>query len=150
VVQDLPEVQVAFDERLPEELQSRISFEPHDFFGPQNTPGDVYMLKTILHDWPDKYAAKILANLVPQLKSGSRILLVEAVGLPEGVEPPFQMLARTFAAADLHMLGVFNSLERNLEDWKKLLGDVDERLEIGHVSEVPGALHNFIEIKFRG
>ncbi|EMT74665.1 Sterigmatocystin 8-O-methyltransferase [Fusarium odoratissimum] len=150
VVQDLPEVQAAFDERLPEELKSRVSFEPHDFFGPQNTPGDVYMLKTILHDWPDKYAAKILANLVPRLKSGSRILLVEAVGLPEGVEPPFQMLGRTFAAADLHMLGVFNSLERNLEDWKKLLGDVDERLEIGHVSEVPGALHNFIEIKFRG
>lgn len=150
VVQDLPEVQVAFDGRLPEELKSRVIFEPHDFFGPQNTPGDVYMLKTILHDWPDKYAAKILANLVPQLKSGSRILLVEAVGLPEGVEPPFQMLGRTFAAADLHMLGVFNSLERNLEDWKKLLGGVDERLEIGHVSEVPGALHNFIEIKFRG
>ncbi|KAK2923172.1 Winged helix-like DNA-binding domain superfamily [Fusarium oxysporum f. sp. vasinfectum] len=150
VVQDLPEVQTAFDERLPEELKSRVSFEPHDFFGPQNTPGDVYMLKTILHDWPDKYAAKILANLVPRLKSGSRILLVEAVGLLEGVEPPFQMLGRTFAAADLHMLGVFNSLERNLEDWKTLLGDVDERLEIGHVSQVLGALHNFIEIKFRG
>ncbi|KAH7176437.1 O-methyltransferase-domain-containing protein [Dactylonectria macrodidyma] len=147
VVQDLPEVQAAFNEKVPGELQSRVSFEARDFFSPQNTPGAVYMLKMILHDWPDKYAAKILATLLPHLESGSRLLLFEAVAPPDTAALPFATLGRMMNAADLQMLCAFNSLERSVDDWKALLGKVDKRLEITYVSNLPGSLHNFVEIK---
>lgn len=29
------------------------------------------MIKMVLHDWPDEYAANILRHLVPQLECGS-------------------------------------------------------------------------------
>lgn len=147
VVQDLPEVKAAFDNRLPEDLKSRVTFETRDFFTSQDTKGQVYMLKTILHDWPDKYAAKVLAPLLPHLESGSRLLLVEVVAPPDTAALPFVTLGRMMNAADLQMLNAFNSLERTLEDWKGLLAKVDKRLEINSVSNVPGALHQFIEIK---
>ncbi|RTE84727.1 hypothetical protein BHE90_000738 [Fusarium euwallaceae] len=149
VVQDLPEVKAAFDERLPEELKSRVTFEARDFFTPQDTKGQVYMLKTILHDWPDKYAAKVLEPLVPHLESGSRVVLVEVVAPTDTGALPFMTLGRMMNAADLQMLNAFNSLERSLEDWKGLLAKVDKRLEITSVSNVPGALHQFIEIKLQ-
>ncbi|KPM41238.1 hypothetical protein AK830_g5307 [Neonectria ditissima] len=149
IVQDLPEVQASFNERVPEELQSRISFEPHDFFSPQDTHGAVYMLKMILHDWPDKYAAKILKTLLPHLESGSRILLFEAVAPPDTAALPFVTLGRMMNAADLQMLCAFNSLERSVEGWQTLLSKVDKRLEITYVSNMPGSLHNFVEIQLR-
>jgi hypothetical protein len=148
-VQDLPEVEASFTERIPEDKRNRISFEPHDFFKPQQTKGDVYILKTILHDWPDKYAAQILKHLVTHLETGSRLLLVEAIAPPDITQLPFNTLARMMGAADFQMLNAFNSLERSIDDWKGLLAKVDERLEITYTSLVPGSLHNFIEIQIR-
>lgn len=107
------------------------------------------MLKLILHDWPDKYAIKILANLLPHLESGERLLLVEGIAAPDDAQFPFRTLARMMSAADLQMLNAFNSLERSLDRWKALLAKVDRRLEITYVSDVPGSMHNFLEIQLR-
>ncbi|KAF5549287.1 peptide transporter PTR2 [Fusarium mexicanum] len=145
-VQDLPQLQTSFDEQVPAEIKSRVKFEPHDFLQPQNTQGDVYMLKMVLHDWPDKYAAKVLRHLVPNLESGSRILLVEAVAPPDTAALPFATLGHMLNAADMHMLQFINSQERNLKDWISLLAKVDERLTLKYVSEVPGSVHQFLEV----
>jgi hypothetical protein len=147
VVQDLPEVQAAFDKTIPSDLKSRITFEIRDFFTAQKTRGDVYMLKMILHDWPDKYAAKILTPLVPQLEKGARIVLVECVAPADHTEVPWTTLARLTFGADWQMLTAFNSLERSADDWKSLLAKVDDRLEITYISNVSGSMHNFIEIR---
>ncbi|KAJ4055577.1 hypothetical protein NW756_003282 [Fusarium oxysporum] len=146
IVQDLPQLQISFDEQVPAEIKSRVKFEPHDFLQPQNTQGDVYMLKMVLHDWPDKYAANILRHLVPHLESGSRILLVEAVAPPDTAALPFATLSHMLNAADMHMLQFFNSQERNLQDWANLLAKVDERLTLTYVSEVPGSVHQLLEV----
>lgn len=37
------------------------------------------MFRHIFHDWSDQYAAKILKNLVPALKKGSKIWISELV-----------------------------------------------------------------------
>jgi hypothetical protein len=72
---------------LPSELSPRVELEAHDFFTPQSIKhADVYMLRLILHNYPDKYSIKILQNLVPALKNGARILVVE------GVMPPAKTL----------------------------------------------------------
>lgn len=58
----------------------------HDFFAEQPVQADLYLLRHILHDWPDPYAIKILRSLIPALKKGCKLLLVESV-LP----PPKQL-----------------------------------------------------------
>lgn len=67
---------------LPSALTERVTFQVHDFFTPQPVSADVYLLRFILHDHPDAQAVKILQNLLPVMKKGSRVILNEGV-LPE-------------------------------------------------------------------
>lgn len=75
VVQDLPEVVSGADKLLPAELGNRFTFMAHNLFDEQKIQGDVYLLRYILHNWPDDYCARILRALIPALKPGSRILI---------------------------------------------------------------------------
>ncbi|KIM93287.1 hypothetical protein OIDMADRAFT_138176 [Oidiodendron maius Zn] len=152
IVQDLPEVEEAFNSNLPKELAHRVSFQPHDFFQPQNIQADVYFMKVVLHDWPDKYAAQIVNNLLPYLKKGSRLVLCEGVQ-PESYDvhgnaiiPLF--VRRLLSSMDLQMLVGANCLERRLTDWKDLLAQVDKKLEIRNVASFPGAVLSIINIGY--
>jgi len=130
-------------------VRAKVSYEVRDFFTPQATAGDVYMLKMILHDWPDKYALQILTPLVPHLRNGSRLLLCEVVAPPpEAPLPP--TLRRILTCSDLQMLLAFNSLERTAEHWKTLVKRLDPGLDVVSISDIPGSIHNFIEVKFTG
>ena len=60
-------------------LASRVSFVEYDFFQPQHVAADIYLLRHIFHDWSDSNIIKILKNLVPGLKAGSRVLVIEGV-----------------------------------------------------------------------
>ncbi|EED14416.1 O-methyltransferase, putative [Talaromyces stipitatus ATCC 10500] len=61
------------------ESSDRVTFQAHDFSTPQAVSTDVYVLKTMLHDWPDKYVIKILQNLKPYLEAGSRLVMFESI-----------------------------------------------------------------------
>lgn len=90
IVQDLPEVVADAGASLPESMKEseRISFMAHDFFTPQSVKdADVYLLRFILHDYSDKYAIRILKNLVPALKNGARLIVMDGVAPPPGVIP---------------------------------------------------------------
>ena len=78
VVQDLPVVAAQGAKSVPSGLQDRVSFQAHDFFTPQPVKGaDIYFLRTILHNWSDVQASRILGQLLPALKDGSRIVVYE-------------------------------------------------------------------------
>lgn len=78
IVQDQPDIVDAGQSILPEHLSGRVRFEVHDFFTEQPVQGaDVYLLSSVLHDWPDKYAARILRALVPGLKTGAKVVINE-------------------------------------------------------------------------
>ncbi len=80
VVQDKSDVVRIGRERLSHDLRNRVSFMEHDFFSTQPTRGaDVYLLRWILHDWSDKYAAQILRALIPALKKSARVVLYEMI-----------------------------------------------------------------------
>lgn len=150
VVQDVPENKIKFESSLPPDLASRISFQVHDFFTPQPISADVYFLKFILHDWPNKDAAKILQNLLSNFKPGARILLCENV-LPPQFDGQGKFLhpttvRRMHSVLDLQMLTEFNSLERSRQDWEALIKEVDERCVVGSILARPGALQSIIEI----
>lgn len=73
---------------LPEPLKSRIAFQPLDFFTPQPVAdGDVYLLRQIFHDWSDKYAVQILQNLLPALKNGAKIVIMDGLVPPPNAIP---------------------------------------------------------------
>jgi SAM-dependent methyltransferase len=78
VVQDLPKVIEDAKTKSPAELSDRVTFQAHDFFEEQPVKNaDIYYFRWILHDWSDKYSAKILQALIPALKPGARLLFSE-------------------------------------------------------------------------
>lgn len=91
VVQDLPEVIEGVE--IPDDLKGdgKFRFMAHDFFHEQPVKGaDVYFLRWVLHDWSDKYAVKILRNLIPALKRGARVLISDLCLPPPCQLTPYQ------------------------------------------------------------
>jgi chemotaxis methyl-accepting protein methylase len=72
---------------LSPDLAGKVEFMPHDFFEPQPVEGaDVYMMRHICHNWSVENCTKILRQVVPVMKPQSRILLIEVVVNPSGME----------------------------------------------------------------
>ena len=113
----------------------------HDFFQPQPVANaDVFLLYTVLHDWSDKYAAKILRYLRNAAMPSTQLLIVDNLmsyacaddsnqGI-FGVEiqlPPSPLLANYgYAGAisyyeDMAMLAIHNGKERTITELASLL-----------------------------
>ncbi|KAK6503058.1 hypothetical protein TWF481_008093 [Arthrobotrys musiformis] len=129
------------------ELASRFQFVEHNFFNEQPTKGaDVYFLRFILHDWPDNDVMKILKNLVPALKNGSKIIICDYILPPANVVNPWE--ERRIRSTDILMLGLFHSYERQEADWKRLFAEVDPRLRFDGFSSPEGSLTGVIETTY--
>jgi hypothetical protein len=86
-VQDLAET--VAEAQVPDDLEGRLEFRAHNFFTEQpRRDADVYFMRSILHDWSDKYALQILRGIVPALKDGATVIINE-VCLPEPNRLPF-------------------------------------------------------------
>lgn len=104
IVQDLPEVVTQASRNIPGNVAERVRFMAHDFFKPQPVHGaDVYFLRWILHDWPDKYAISILRSLIPALRNGAYVVLHEMSMPPPGILPFYQekMIRYDFPGSEL-------------------------------------------------
>jgi hypothetical protein len=86
---------------------------------------------------------------MPTVKPGSKIILCEVVVPPASVPLP-RALRRVQAGADLQMLMLMNALERSIEQWAELMKQVDDKLEITHVSTIAGAMYSMIEVTYQG
>ena len=95
ICQDLKEV-VEAAESAPE-----ITMMAHNFFEQQPVQhARIYFLHSILHDWPDKQAKKILENIKPAIRRGySKILVQDHI-------QPVQNLDSLSAAVDMMMVSV--------------------------------------------
>ncbi|KAL7784050.1 O-methyltransferase domain-containing protein [Trichoderma afarasin] len=155
IVQDLPELQSAFDEAmaLAPKLADRISFQVHDFFTPQPVSASAYIFRNIFHDWPDKYVVKILQQLVPALTPGARIALFDIIMLPDYDEkrqrPPLPV-RKMQGAFDMQMLVLFNAKERTAEDWTIVFKMADDRFRVNAIKMIPGASVGLIDVVFDG
>ncbi|PWT87630.1 MAG: methyltransferase [Acidobacteria bacterium] len=66
-------------------LANRVQSVAGDFF--ETVPAaDAYIMKSIIHDWDDERAIRIIKNCGAHLKKGGKVILVESV-LPTGSEP---------------------------------------------------------------
>jgi hypothetical protein len=67
------------------EQLTRLRLQPGDFFSSIPEGGDLYIMKKIIHDWPDDQAMQILRCCRKAMAPGSRLLLIELV-VPPGTE----------------------------------------------------------------
>ncbi len=107
---------------------------------------DVYLLRMILHDWADKEATTILANLVPAMTAGTRIIIMDSVLPSSGKIPAVQ--ERLLRVRDLTMMQAFNSKERAVEDWTALLEGADKRLQLENTVQPYGSVMMVMEVIF--
>ncbi len=119
-------------ETLPSSISSRLSFQHHNFFTPQPLKDvEVFLLRIVIHDWPNQEATQIIRNLVDSMKPGGKLIIMDTV-LPR----PGSLPAVTEASLryrDLAMMQVHNSKERDLDEWVDLLKAADERLRLQNV-----------------
>ncbi|KAF2107053.1 S-adenosyl-L-methionine-dependent methyltransferase [Lophiotrema nucula] len=148
VVQDLPHVVEAGQRLLPSELHDRISFQAHDFFTPQDVEADVYYLRSILHNWADKYSLLILKDLIPALKPGSRVLIHERM-LPDHGTVALPEYKRAIDL-DVGMLELLNAKQRSVQDWKELFASADGRYVFLGARQPKGATRWIIEAEWKG
>jgi O-methyltransferase domain len=108
IVFDLPETT-----RDEASLGDRCTFVAGSFFE-QVPEGDAYILSTILHDWDDPSATRILRTIHDHAPAGARLFVIDAV-LPEGNEP------HGGKWLDLLMLVLAAGRERAEAEWRALL-----------------------------
>ena len=107
IVFDLPET--VRDEQA---LGDRCRFVEGSFF--ESVPhGDVHLLSTILHDWDDDSARRILETV--RAAPGERLVVLDSVIEPGNAPDGAKWL-------DLMMLVIAGGRERTAEEWRVLLG----------------------------
>ena len=105
---------------LPEVIQklkgkpSPYAQESGDFFTSVPEGGDLYILKSVLHDWDDAKAEIILKNCHRAMQSNSRLLISEVVLQPGDLSVHANCM-------DLLMLAITGGKERSLATFEKIL-----------------------------
>ncbi|MGW4369751.1 methyltransferase [Nocardia takedensis] len=94
----------------------RSSTQVGDFFASVPAGADVYLLKSIIHDWDDDRAAVILGHCRAALPEHGRLLIIEPI-LPDRAEPG---VAAGLYLSDLNMLVNVGGRERTGEDFERL------------------------------
>jgi ubiquinone/menaquinone biosynthesis C-methylase UbiE len=95
-------------EYLSPELRERIMSVPGNFFEQVPMGADVYVLKNILHDWPDQECLTILQNCRRAIKPDGKVLVIERV-TPETID--YTRIDTFFV--DLMMVALFGGRERS-------------------------------------
>lgn len=122
VLFDLPEVVACAPELLRENgVHDRVRIEQGSFFDSAPAGGDAYVLKNVIHDWPEDDAVRILNNVRSAARTGARMLLCEFV-IPDH--------DRDFHGkwVDIEMLVVAGARERTAQEYDRLFGQAGFRL----------------------
>ncbi|KAH8696533.1 putative O-methyltransferase [Talaromyces proteolyticus] len=145
IVQELPQVV----ENSKEEPGLDVKFMVHDLFEEQPVHGaEVYLYRWVLHNWPDKYCVKALQALIPALKQGSRVLVMDFVMPPPGTLP--NNIERNLRAMDLTMLEIGNAKERDLGEWESLFEQAHPKFVFKGMRQPPGSRLAILEATWAG
>lgn len=100
-------------------LTNRCQFISGSFF--ESIPsGNLYLLKTILHDWDDEHAIVILKNCKKNMSKSSKLLIIDRIF--DGNENDLVCLS------DINMLVMYGSKERSENEFKILLENADLKM----------------------
>lgn len=121
---DLPDVAAAAARHIAElGLSGRCTVQSGDFFAGVPAGGDAYVMKSIIHDWPDERALVLLSNCRRALgnRPNGRLVLTELV-VPPGNGAHLSKLI------DIEMLFYTGGRERTAAQFEALLGRAGFRL----------------------
>lgn len=104
------------------EVSNRCELVGGDFFKAVPSGADLYILKSILHDWYDEQATAILKTVRAASRPNSLLLVIERL-----VEGPNEGAAAKFG--DLNMMVAAGGQERTREGWETIFADAGWRLE---------------------
>lgn len=114
VVFDLPSATAGAGPRMAAAgVADRCEVIGGDFFQTVPADGDAYVLSWIVHDWPDREATRILANIRQAVSEQGRLLVIEAVLDPN--DP-----AGMHTSVDLTMLVATGGHERSEAEFRDL------------------------------
>ncbi|KAJ7046068.1 O-methyltransferase [Mycena alexandri] len=155
----LEQAKAYWSEHLKSHVDSKmVEFQVHDFFTPQPVKNaDIFMLRQIVHDWPDDAAIKILSHLRAAAAPKTKLVIVDQI-IPYATEsdlvnsipgmarppPPAPLLRNMGAAmavpywADLHMYALLNGRERTMGGFVKVCEK--SGWKIVQVYHLPGSL----------
>ena len=110
VLYDLPHVVAAARPDLPPQIDAVAGDFQHSV-----PPGaDLYLIKHVLHNWPDEVATRILQNCREARAEGGRIVVIDAVLAPDNRPDLARML-------DLEMRVLCGGRERRKPELRRLL-----------------------------
>ncbi|KNG52883.1 sterigmatocystin 8-o-methyltransferase precursor, partial [Stemphylium lycopersici] len=116
------------------DVQERVNFQQYDFFTVQpNREASVYLYRNIFHNHNDEDATKLLRSLLPALENRSEavhILINDCIVPQYGTGGVTRSEENRHRQLDLMMMTLFGAKERTEKDWRKLLSNVDPRLQI--------------------
>jgi len=153
VIQELPKVveegKRFWKSKFPEALDSgRVRFEDHDFFNPQPVlNASVFLIKQVLHNWPDDYIIKILCQLREAAKTDTVLVIIDNVVpyvcrmpeddsssnvAPEPLLPNYGPLSNAAYTLKMTMMCHFNAKEHTVLEFKDLFEQTGWRLQGSH------------------
>ncbi len=91
-------------------VAGRVSVAGQSFFDPLPAGGDLYLVKSVLSDWPDREAAAILARCAEAARPSGRVVVVNGVNAGEVASP------------ELLMLVLVGGKDRTLPEFRALAG----------------------------
>lgn len=119
---DLPEVIEKIKQQHPQMENKHCQLYAGDFFTSLPKGGDVYLLKSVIHDWDDAKAEEILKNCYLAMRPDSRLLIIEVV-----LQPGDRSIYAN--CMDILMLAVTGGKERNLDSFTQMLDHCGFTLE---------------------
>jgi hypothetical protein len=91
-------------------VADRVTAVGQSFFDPLPAGGDLYLLKSILSDWPDREARMILGRCADAAQPSGRVVILNGVG--PGETPSPQLLMMVLVGGKDRTLAEFRALAR--------------------------------------
>ena len=108
----------AHDFFAAEGVSDRARYVALDFFASPPPKADVYLMKSVLHDWDDETAIAILRNVRAAMDARARLLVVERCAPRRAAPDPSQ---HNVLRSDLQMLVATGGVERTEREYDTLL-----------------------------
>ena len=141
IVQDVPFNKSVCEKAIEAaELTDRVTYAEQDFFLPQpqhlvqgGTVKAIF-LRAIIHDWPDAECVTILSHLIPYMKQGAKVFVMDRVVPMAGDEKEdgFELSKHEMSHLthmDLTMFTLLGTKEATKDDFKELCELVSQGLQ---------------------
>jgi 6-hydroxytryprostatin B O-methyltransferase len=142
ISQDLPAV-IKQAQLASSTLPPNVSLAVHNFFEPQSVSAAAYLFRLTLHCWSDAPCQRILRSLLPVIRHGTRLIIMDLVMKAPGTEPVWLEQQRRKELLVMNIL--YNGRERDLGEWKELVESVDKRFVFQKVAQPEGSILGILE-----